>query len=68
MIRLGGGAGGGGGKQRSGLVIARLLQSVNSMSNFGVIRYMYLYIKYLFIQNMVDINEISTSRRHILYT
>lgn len=44
MIRLGGGAGrgGGGGKQRSRLVIARLLQSVNSMSNFGVIRYMYL--------------------------
>lgn len=43
MIRLGGGAGGGGGgKQRSGLVIARLLQSVNSMSDLGVIRYMYL--------------------------
>lgn len=43
MIRLGGGAGGGGGgKQRSGLVFVRLLQSVNSMSNFGVIRYMYL--------------------------
>lgn len=43
MIRLGGGAGGGGGgKQRSGLVFARLLQSVNSMSNLGVIRYMYL--------------------------
>lgn len=43
MIRLGGGAGGGGGgKQRSGLVIARLLQLVNSMSNLGVIRYMYL--------------------------
>lgn len=41
MIRLGGGAGGGG-KQRSGLVIARLLQSVNSMSDLGVIRYMYL--------------------------
>lgn len=42
MIRLGGGAGGGGGKQRSRLVIARLLQSVNSMSDLGVIRYMYL--------------------------
>lgn len=43
MIRLGGGAGGGGGgKQRSRLVISRLLQSVNSMSNLGVIRYMYL--------------------------
>lgn len=43
MIRLGGGAGGGGGgKQRSGLVFVRLLQSVNSMSDLGVIRYMYL--------------------------
>lgn len=43
MIRLGGGAGGGGGgKQRSRLVFVRLLQSVNSMSNLGVIRYMYL--------------------------
>lgn len=42
MIRLGGGAGGEGGKQRSGLVFVRLLQSVNSMSNLGVIRYMYL--------------------------